>query len=62
MSGKSNIKIKNMNSTQSKKWKELIEGNSTDTRSVDDNPVIAQNLQSYENYLHKNTVQKPKKK
>jgi hypothetical protein len=62
MADKTSIKIKNMSNSQSKKWKELIEGNTTDTRSVDDNPVIAQNLQSYENYLNKNTVTKKKKR
>ena len=62
MAVKSKIQIKNLNSSESKKWKELIEGNKTDTRSIDDSPIIAQNQQAYENYLNRNVVQKKKKK
>jgi hypothetical protein len=62
MAEKTKIHIKNLNSSESKKWKELIGGSKTDTRSVEDSPVIAQNQQAYENYLNRNVVQKKKRK
>jgi hypothetical protein len=63
MTDKPKIKVKKMTESQDKKWSELFaSGQSTDSRSVDDSPIIAQNLQSYENYLTKNMNPKKKRK